>query len=691
MLERISKSNREKEGSIQQSIRDAIDKAESIIFNSGAGAGKTYALIESLKYVILKYGEILEKHNQKILCITYTNVAADEVKGRLGNSELVLVSTIHTRLWEIIEKHQRELVEIHKEKLILEISSQIARLEENNYIFDAYRNLKEEQKSKFKKIMVENKDLFRKNYYVQLKELNNVFRPLLNILSIDTIKSKERGNFIKLLNILYSIDEYNKCLDNIQKRKKGFNSVNYDFLNGKERLHEMKISHDTVLEYAQQLVTKYDLLKQIIIDKYPYIFIDEYQDTDKNVVLIMNDLHKYAEKINRNFFIGYFGDTAQNIYEKGIGSKIKDVHPGLKVIKKDFNRRSTQEIINVANKIRNDEIEQVSIYEDCKGGSVQFFTGREEEVDNFINKSVEEWGLKEGKDHIHCLVLTNRIITKYCGFENIYKVFSKTKKYGGNNYSLLNTELLGKELTKLGEIPLVLFYLINLRENINNINTTIINLSPNRELFQNMNFTDLKYLIGLLNKMEGSNLEQFLESIFKIYSDDEKGHFRKMIDTIFRFGNFSIDLFKSSLMEKLYYNLTNEELDKANVNIQRLLDISIEEYLSWYKFVADKQEDLVVYHTYHGTKGIEFDSVIIIMGNSFGTKNKEYFDFFFKNYPNPETLEEKDKIKFEKVRNLLYVSCSRAIKNLRIFYVDDITDFKNEVEIIFGKTIPFTS
>lgn len=206
-----------------------------------------------------------------------------------------------------------------------------------------------------------------------------------------------------------------------------------------------------------------------------------------------------------------------------------------------------------------------------------------------------------------------------------------------------------------------------------------------------MNFTDLKYLIGLLNKMEGSNLEQFLESIFKIYSDDEKGHFRKMIDTIFRFGNFSIDLFKSSLMEKLYYNLTNEELDKANVNIQRLLDISIEEYLSWYKFVADKQEDLVVYHTYHGTKGIEFDSVIIIMGNSFGTKNKEYFDFFFKNYPNPETLEEKDKIKFEKVRNLLYVSCSRAIKNLRIFYVDDITDFKNEVEIIFGKTIPFTS
>ena len=125
---RVSEDNIEKEQKIQIQINTLIDRRKSLIFNAGAGAGKTYALTESLKHVISSYGEKLNKYNQKVICITYTNVAVKEIKGRLGNSELVLVSTIHEMLWNVIRNYQNELVEIHKENVECELKNLVNEL-----------------------------------------------------------------------------------------------------------------------------------------------------------------------------------------------------------------------------------------------------------------------------------------------------------------------------------------------------------------------------------------------------------------------------------------------------------------------------------------------------------------------------------------------------------------------------------
>ena len=84
-LQNPSEKLLEAEKQVQTSINSAIDSFEHIIFNAGAGAGKTHALIESLKYIIHKNGNRLKTHNQNIICITYTNVATNEIKERLGN------------------------------------------------------------------------------------------------------------------------------------------------------------------------------------------------------------------------------------------------------------------------------------------------------------------------------------------------------------------------------------------------------------------------------------------------------------------------------------------------------------------------------------------------------------------------------------------------------------------------------
>src|SRR5699024_2402596 len=126
-----------------------IECKQSLIFKAGAGAGKTYALIESLKHLLEYRSDTLKAHNQKIAVITFTNVAANEVKERLGNSKLVEVSTIHKRLWDLISPYNKQLVAIHLLNLRKEL------YKENKYIYDnkEFGHLTKEAQNDFIKVM----------------------------------------------------------------------------------------------------------------------------------------------------------------------------------------------------------------------------------------------------------------------------------------------------------------------------------------------------------------------------------------------------------------------------------------------------------------------------------------------------------------------------------------------------------
>ncbi|MGG0844502.1 Gabija anti-phage system protein GajB [Peribacillus simplex] len=674
----ISPSNREKEKESLIEIYKSIDKSENIIFNSGAGAGKTYALIESLKYVIRNYEKELKKHNQQIICITYTNVATREVKERLGNTDLVLVSTIHERIWGLIKDYKKELVEIHKEKL----KEEILYLKQNLKIgkeYEKYQELDDVKKENFNKIMVENKDLFFRNYSVKAADLKKVFQSLLDNFP-EMLKNV--SYFRKTVNTIYKLDNYSKSYEKINLNKKGYKCVEYNSNYNSDQLHKMQISHDTLLEYGLEIIKKYDLLKQIIIDKYPFVFIDEYQDTDENIVLVMRYLEDYAKKIGHKCFIGYFGDTAQNIYDGGVGSKITDIHLGLKPINKEFNRRSTKEVIEVINEIRNDNIKQKSIYDDCEGGSVKFYKGTSVDVKDLIDKYIHEWEVTS-KNQLHCLVLTNKMVAEYSGFKNIFEAFTQTDKYKGINYNQLNTELLSNDLSKLGEIPKLLFNIVRLHYSLVNNKTPVIDISPKESLFDDMNIEGLRKLINTLKQNKGKTLDEYIKSISTFYSKVNDEKYKKIMDWVFGFENITCELFKNQLIEKLFNNISDDDIDLANATVQKLLEIDIDEYELWYKFIMDKQEEKVIYHTYHGTKGREFDNVLIIMENAFG-RNRDYFNFFFEKFMDSNALDGKDKQKFEKIQNLLYVSCSRAIKNLRVLYIDDTTNFESGIKEIFG-------
>jgi len=88
-----------------------IDNRKCFRFEAGAGAGKTYSLIKALKYLIEKKSAVLSKNNQQIACITYTNIAVEEINGRIDNNPVVFAGTIHAFCWSLVQGLQKQMRE----------------------------------------------------------------------------------------------------------------------------------------------------------------------------------------------------------------------------------------------------------------------------------------------------------------------------------------------------------------------------------------------------------------------------------------------------------------------------------------------------------------------------------------------------------------------------------------------------
>ena len=111
------------------------------------------------------------------------------------------------------------------------------------------------------------------------------------------------------------------------------------------------LNHSEVISITCFFLNSIDLFKQILINKYPIVLIDESQDTKKDLIESLFALQ--AEYKNR-FSLGLFGDTMQRIYSDGkekLGEELPE--DWLKPVKR-MNHRSKSRIIELNNKIRKD-------------------------------------------------------------------------------------------------------------------------------------------------------------------------------------------------------------------------------------------------------------------------------------------------------------------------------------------------
>jgi DNA helicase-2/ATP-dependent DNA helicase PcrA len=290
---------------------------------AGPGAGKTKWLIDHIGRVSRESTRLGK--TRKIACITYTNVAADEIKKRL-NCDLyrVEVSTIHSFLYRnlikpfsfLIENDQsgNPLVNINEMTGHVEhiprwdrVSSWISEIEELNSKRYGYLKNEENKKKIYKYFPT--MDWFLSDEQYELK-----FRKRFHNLRIPT----KNGELL-----LY---------------KKAY--WRYGILH-----------HEDVLYFSHYIISNYPNTLDFIRARFPYIFVDEFQDTTQ---LQTNIIKIIAEK---ETIVGVIGDLAQSIY-MFTGAQRHDFESfaldGMQDYKIEQNHRSSREIITYLNTLRAD-------------------------------------------------------------------------------------------------------------------------------------------------------------------------------------------------------------------------------------------------------------------------------------------------------------------------------------------------
>ncbi|MWD26871.1 AAA family ATPase [Aquicoccus sp. SCR17] len=109
MTSRIGKPDTDTDTELRQRL--AADGSRHFVMVAGAGSGKTTSLVKALAHIESSQGANLRRKGQKIACITFTEVAVNEIRGDVGADSLFHVSTIHSFLWDVIKPFQGDLRE----------------------------------------------------------------------------------------------------------------------------------------------------------------------------------------------------------------------------------------------------------------------------------------------------------------------------------------------------------------------------------------------------------------------------------------------------------------------------------------------------------------------------------------------------------------------------------------------------
>jgi DNA helicase II / ATP-dependent DNA helicase PcrA len=308
--------------------------------SAGPGAGKTYWLINHIKHVVAKSKNL--STTRYVACISYTNVAADEIKQRLGEfAERVEVSTIHSFLYKYIVKPYLYLITDTEGKCLVDYSRVDGHDEHRPYM--------------------------------------GIVKDWLTLAGAwGTLSSKlsECCDFLKKTKWLRN-DEGEWYLGTV-------NYVSKPQYFPSRKLYQYKpfywqrgiIDHEDVLYFSYRILEEHPQLQAFISARFPYLFVDEFQDTNPVQTQILTWLAAHGT------YVGVIGDLEQAIFSFQ-GAKSQDFEEFNVSGMRDYiihdNHRSTNNIIRLLNHVRTDTIDQECLRK-IEGEQVRIYVGNMRDV-----------------------------------------------------------------------------------------------------------------------------------------------------------------------------------------------------------------------------------------------------------------------------------------------------------------------
>lgn len=475
------------------------------------------------------------------------------------------------------------------------------------------------------------------------------------------------------------------------------------------------ISHDHVICLSEEMFRKYLKLRKIVGSCYRCIFVDEYQDTFEDVIKI---LLEYLQDSIKKPIIGLFGDSMQSIYENRVENLNSYIGSGKVVeITKKENYRNPKSVIELANKIRSDGLQQEHSNENnapnmrngqVKEGNITFLYSRRKELDIDIIRESEyckHWDFANSKVTRE-LRLTHNLIANENDYKTLYniydkdpfeKIISELKEKETFENHLMFKELLDhckdeKLINKLGdlvknpdykelydflkdkpwkEVQKTYFrkeYLIDgKRETQDDEEDKQIERDPLiKHLFK------VQYLVDCYENKDFLSFNKKVE--FRIERKADKSKLKKIMDKL-SCGDYTI--------QEVVDLADNENICKKDdyfnkyVNDQKYLyfrvgAVKYREFRNLYRYLGGQ----FVLSTQHKIKGLEFDNVLLLLDNG-GWRYYNFSLLFNKNVTEQESV-------LKRTQKLFYVCITRTKESLVVYYPEPDDKIISQAEYYFG-------
>ena len=613
--------------SIYETLNDMQQKAVyhtegPLLILAGAGSGKTRVLTHRIAYLIGEKGV----NPWNILAITFTNKAAQEMRERVdqivGNDGgSVWVSTFHSTCVRILRRY-------------------IDRLGyDNNFTIYDTDDQKTLMKDVCRRLDVDTKQ------YKERALLAAISHAKDELLTPDDMERNAGGDF-REKRIAEIYREYQASL----RRN---NALDFDDLIVKTV--ELFQKCGEVLEYWQ--------------DRFRYIMVDEYQDTNTAQFKFVSLLASRYENLC------VVGDDDQSIYKfrgANIGNILgfERVFPGAKVIRLEQNYRSTQNILNAANEViaNNAERKPKRLWtENPEGDKIHFrqFMNGFEEAEYVVGDIAK--GRREGRfQYRDCAVLyrTNdqsRLFEEKCLLANIpYKIVGGVNFYARKEIKDLLSYM--KTVDNAAD-DLAVKRILNVPKR--GIGATTITRVQDYADSMQMSFYEALQNAGEIPSIgrAASKIEGFVSFIQSLKSKAQAYTVEEILEEIIDLTGY-VDELKAEDTEESRARIENiDELISKTVSYQDLrsaegAEASLSGFLEEIALIADIDtvdpgQDYVLLMTLHSAKGLEFPNVYLA-GMEDGI------------FPGSMSVFSADPSDMEEERRLCYVGITRAMKELTL-------------------------
>lgn len=424
------------------------------------------------------------------------------------------------------------------------------------------------------------------------------------------------------------------------------------------------LNHSEVIKIFSTFLLEKSLMQRMFVEKYPFLLIDESQDTNKTLI---DALLTVQQSHARRFCLGLIGDTMQRIYLDGKENIENALPPGWETPEKVLNHRCPKRIVRLINAIRSGADEQVQeARDDAIEGWARLFVFPADTPD----KPAMEDGVRaymaaltddaDWNDRDHCKILTleHHMAAKRMGFEKLFEAIAPVEAF---RTAFLDGSFAPTRFFTHSVLPLI----TATQRGDKFLATKLI-----REASPLLSKDMLKGSEKPLDQLR--NAQAAIDSLMLLWASGEPTC-GAVLKNVASTNLFVVpDSLKATLAASSVEPVVPEEDDEADPvseNVAALLNFldcpfsMIAPYASYVGHEAS-------FDTHQGVKGLEFDRVMVLMddgdarGFLFG-----YDKLLGAKAPSASDLKNAEEGKdssLDRTRRLFYVTCSRAKSSLAL-------------------------